>query len=95
MEAFKKDVDAYLRELKKVLPGLRDKTRITFAWSASTLDKNCMLVDFQFRRSPLSALIIRDIKNTRCMAGRTDLLEVFLKKMDAFARRNDLIIRRK
>lgn len=94
MEAFKKDVDAYLRELKKVLPSLRDKTRITFAWSASTLDKNCMLVDFQFRRSA-SALIIRDIKNTRCMAGRTDLLEVFLKKMDAFARRNDLIIRRK
>jgi len=89
-------VDVYLRDLKKVLPGLRDKTRITFAWSASTLDKNCMLVDFQLRRFP-DRLVIRDVKHTKCMADRVDLLETFLKKMDAFARKNgmDIVITHK
>jgi hypothetical protein len=90
--SFKAQVDRYFRELEK--PGLLDRLkstdRVTFAWSPKSthLDKACMVIVFRITTGKYPCVVIEDVK-AKCL-DRVDLLEVFMKSLNAFAARRGL-----
>lgn len=99
-QSFKAQVDRYFRELEKPGPSnnpkktlerpldrLKSTDSVTFAWSPKSthLDKACMIITFRIARG---SVVVEDVK-AKCL-DRVDLLEVFMKSLNAFAARQGL-----
>ena len=75
------------KTLERPLDRLKSTDSVTFAWSPKSthLDKACMIITFRIARG---SVVIEDVK-AKCL-DRMDLLEVFMKSLNAFAARQGL-----
>ena len=92
LAVFKKDVGKNLSELSRAVRAgaIKLGDRVTFAWSTSTLDENCMLVEFRFLQTPGGEPVMY-IENIRGRCVRDEkLMAAFRSKIAAFARRHGL-----
>ena len=94
LAVFKKDVGKNLSELSRAVRAgaIKLGDRVTFAWSTSTLDENCMLVEFRFLETPGGEPIMF-VENIRGRCVRDEkLMAAFRSKIAAFTRRHGLTL---
>jgi hypothetical protein len=90
---FSKTVDAYLKTLGAAVDrgAIGRGNLVTFAWTNSTIDKNCMLIAFSIRGD---AILVEDAKKTAC-ANDSGLYDIFAKKLARFASNRGMTIKRR